>query len=423
MAILKVGKSELRGTVLPPPNKSITHRVFFNSTLVPGGESRVSNALLSMDTIATKNACEAFGAEFIEDGNSIRIIGPKSLVSKQGQINAENSGTTIRFSSAIAALLPSRTELSGDASLRRRPMQDELDALQRGGAVCTSTDGMPPVTVRGKFTKNKASINGNKSSQFVSALATIAPKIPGGLDILIKRGLVSGPYLDTTIGVQEEYGIRVETIKEHKEYMIPEQEYKPTDISVPIDYSGVALLLSCAILVGSGEMKIELPPDKIVQADKKIFDHLKELGVKVKNGTAASVEAPEYLEGGTFDLSETPDLIPPMAILGLKSKKPIEMVNIGHAKYKETDRIVVPANELRKLGLTTRYDQTSLSVGLGGKLKGAALDARGDHRLFMAFFEAAMYVGNCTVSGQESVGVSYPGYLRAMESLGAVFRN
>jgi 3-phosphoshikimate 1-carboxyvinyltransferase len=131
------------------------------------------------------------------------------------------------------------------------------------------------------------------------------------------------------------------------------------------------------------------------------------------------VKAPEKLLGGKFDLSNTPDLLPPLSILVLKSEFPIELYNVKHARYKETDRIAILARELQKMGIKVTEKEDGLVLGPPDKLKGAKLNSEDDHRLFMAFCIAGMYVGDCTVSNPESVDVSYPSFISDMNHVGA----
>ena len=131
------------------------------------------------------------------------------------------------------------------------------------------------------------------------------------------------------------------------------------------------------------------------------------------------VASTEQLRGGKFDLHDTPDLLPVLSILALKSPSPIEIVNVKHARFKETDRIAVLARELAKLGLNVQEREDGLSLQASGKLRGADLDAHDDHRLFMAFAIAGCLVGNCSVSDPQSVDVSYPDFIDEMNQVGA----
>jgi len=177
-------------------------------------------------------------------------------------------------------------------------------------------------------------------------------------------------------------------------------------------------LLSAAVLIGDN-LQIETTMSNLPQGDEAFFDILKRLGVVVDfSENIISVKSPERLNGGKFDLSNTPDLLPPLSILALKTSKPIEIFNVKHARYKETDRISILARELQKLGVQVEEREDGLILFPSVEPKGANLHPENDHRLFMAFCIAGMYIGNCIVSDPDSVNVSYPNFIKDLSKLG-----
>jgi len=414
----KVEKAKLTGIITCPPNKSYTHRAIFLASLAKG-KSAIRNVLLSRDTLATINACKAFGAEISIDGSTVTVESKGKVIPQKSEIDATNSGTTIRISAAIAALSDTKIILTGDSSLKKRPMQPLLDALGKLGAACTSTDGKPPITVKGKIFGGNTNISGSVSSQFISALLMAAPKTEKGVTLEIEGDLVSKPYLDATVATMKKFGASVNTILPYKKYNIPKQDYKPIDFTVPSDFSSVALLLSAAVLIGDN-MSIIAPVGDLPQGDREMLSHLEKLGVQVNIGDdVITVKSPQLLKGGRFDLSNTPDLLPPIAILALKTSKPIEIFNVRHARFKETDRIAILAQELSKLGVNVTEKEDGLILDAPGIIKSAELNSFEDHRLFMAFSIAAMFVGSCTVTDPDSVDVSYPTFIDDMNRIGA----
>ena len=414
----KVQKSKISGQVVCPPNKSYTHRAIFLASLA-GNNSRVDNVLLSADTIATIEACKKFGAEIEIKNSSIIVKNPIKLGTDVPEINTENSGTTIRIASGIASLFSEEIILTGDSSLQKRPMQPLLDALSSIGAQCSSTDGKPPIKIKGKILGGNVIISGNYSSQFISALLISAPLTENGINITIEGNLVSKPYLDATIATMRKFGVSVQTLIPYKRYNVTPQIYKSTTFTVPIDFSSLALLLSAAVLTGEG-ITIKGNIGNLPQGDEIFIDILEQLGVNVTiNDEEIKVKSPEKLQGGKFDLSNSPDLLPPLAILALKTSKQIEIVNVKHARLKETDRIAIISRELVKLGIKVQEKEDGMILESSENLCGAELNSENDHRLFMAFCIAGMYVGDCTVTDQESVKISYPSFVEEMNSLGA----
>ena len=416
--ICKVEKSNLSGTLACPPNKSYTHRAIFLAALA-GNQSKVENVLFSADTQATINACIHFGAKIEQKENSILVKNPIGNRVFVPEIDAKNSGTTIRIASAIAGLFEEQTTLTGDESLQKRPMKPLLDALESIGAKCSSRDGKPPIKIAGKILGGEVTIPGNLSSQFVSALLITGPLTEKGLNLVIEGNLVSKPYLDATIATMRKFGVTVQTLIPYKRYNVSPQIYKSTTFTVPIDFSSLALLLSAGVLCGENFSVIgnigNLP-----QGDEVFIDIIEQLGVKVViKDNIISIESQEKLKGGRFDLSNSPDLLPPLAILSLKTSSPIEIVNVKHARLKETDRIAIVARELSKLGIKVEEKEDGLILHPAEKLIGAFLDSENDHRLFMAFCIAGMFIGDCSVSDPDSVKVSYPNFIEEMNSIGA----
>ncbi len=383
----KIQKSKLKGRIVCPANKSYTHRAIFLAAL-SDGKSIVKKILRSNDTIATINACRGFGIEVEEMENNVTIKNTIDSTVQNSMINAENSGTTIRIAIAIAALSGGNTRLTGDDSLRKRPMQPILDALETMGVETESEDGKPPININGKIQGKEISIKGDISSQFISALLIIAPRLPEGLTVNIEGELVSKPYVDLTIAS---------------------------------DFSNLALLLAANVLLDDG-LNIEISLGDMPQGDEAIVDILEKLGVNVRlEEEMITTESPELLNGGKFDLSNTPDLLPAIAILALKSEKPIEMFNVKHARYKETDRIAILSRELKKIGLDVEEKEDGMIVKKSGELHSAELNSENDHRMFMAFSIVGMFIGDCTVSDPDAVKVSYPEFIEDMKNVGANF--
>jgi 3-phosphoshikimate 1-carboxyvinyltransferase len=414
----KVEKSKISGQIVCPPNKSYTHRAIFLASLA-GKNSTVENVLLSADTIATIETCKKFGAEIEIKDSSIIVKNPIKIGTKVPEINTENSGTTIRIASGIASLFSEEITLTGDSSLQKRPMQPLLDALSSIGAKCDSTDGKPPIKIKGKITGGEVKIPGNFSSQFVSALLICAPLTDNGINLIIEGNLVSKPYLDATIATMRKFGVAVQTLIPYKRYNISPQIYKECTFTVPIDFSSLALLLSATVLNGE-DIIIKGNIGNLPQGDEVFIDILEQLGVDISmDDEQIKIKSPEKLNGGKFDLSNSPDLLPPLAILALNSSAPIEIFNVRHARLKETDRIAIVSRELVKLGIKIQENEDGMILESSEKISGADLISEEDHRLFMAFCIAGMYVGNCTVTDPESVKVSYPNFIEEMNRMGA----
>ena len=414
----KIEKSDISGEVICPANKSYTHRAIFLSAL-SDGKSIIKKVLHSRDTNATISACRAFGVEVDESDDTITIENTIGSTVDGSMINAQNSGTTLRIATAIAALSGGTTELTGDDSLKKRPMRPILDSLEELGVNTESDGGKPPITIKGKINGNYVNIKGDISSQFISALLIIGPRLDNGLTIEIDGDVVSKPYIDLTITTMKKFGAEVKVVESYKKYSVEHQIYKPTTFTIPSDFSNLALLLSANILLGDN-LKIQISLGELPQGDEEIIDILEKLGVIVTlDDHTITTRSPELLDGGKFDLSSTPDLLPALAILVLKCKSQIEIYHVKHARYKETDRIAIICKELQKIGVIISEKDDGMILKKGDMLNGVELDSHEDHRLFMAFSIVAMFVGDCIVTDPDSVDVSYPRFVSDMQNCGA----
>ena len=414
----KIEKSNISGTITCPANKSYTHRAIFLAAL-SDGKSIVRNILKSRDTIATINACKAFGVQVHEEDNILTIKNTINSTVQGSVINAENSGTTIRISIAVAALSGGSTMLTGDESLKKRPMKPILNSLETLGISTESDDGKPPITIKGKINGSEINIDGGISSQFISALLIIGPRLKNGLTLNVNGNLVSKPYVDLTLAIMKEFGVETNTEIPYEKYSVEHQIYKPTTFTIPSDFSNLALLLAANVLLDDG-LEIDINLGEMPQGDEAIIDILEELGVTViLDGDNITTKSPKVLGGGRFDLSNTPDLLPALAILCLKSSKPIEIFNVKHARYKETDRISVISRELKKIGIGVKENDDGMILTPTKNHTPAEFNSENDHRLFMAFSIASMYIGYCTVTDPDSVQVSYPNFIKDMKNCGA----
>ncbi|MDG6902373.1 MAG: 3-phosphoshikimate 1-carboxyvinyltransferase [Nitrososphaerota archaeon] len=417
-----VAKGQLRGRVQVPPSKSYTHRAVIMAGL-SRGRSRVDSPLLSRDTLATIEACRAMGAELEESGASLTISGSEPHASED-VVNVENSGTTLRFMTSVFSL-PERglTILTGDESIRRRPMGTLLDALAMLGANARSArgNGCAPIIVgEGGLAGGTAEVRGGVSSQFISSILISAPLGRGNVRLQVSNA-VSRPYIDATLKLSELHGVQVRR-DGYSDFSVESgQEYKACDFSIPGDFSSASFIMGAVALVG-GEVELGGLTTALPQGDSAIVELLRRLGVEVvqRPGSILVRSDGDKLRGGKFDLSDTPDLLPVLGALALKCDGPLEVSGVAHARYKETDRISVTAEGLAKVGAKIDERPDGLRITGPSHLLPAALNAHEDHRMFMAFSLASLLLPTgIPVVGSESLDVSYPSFLADMQRLGA----
>jgi 3-phosphoshikimate 1-carboxyvinyltransferase len=424
LANIQIKRSEINGVIKCPSSKSYTHRAIAIASLVER-QSVIRNILLARDTIATLSGCRSLGANIIHNNNTLRIEGKRKFDTPENIINVENSGTTIRLLTVMSALVDKGfTILTGDESLRKRPMQPVLDGLQQLGVECYSTkmNGTAPLIVRGGGIKGgTAIVDGTVSSQFISGLLISCVYADRYVILKVKGTQVSTPYIDATLSTMAAFGVRIKHNTKFSEYYIANDEYKPTIFDVPGDFSTAALIIAAGVLAGN-RLMIQGINFSLPQADSYIIEIIKTMGGKIKVDRQKGeviVDGASNLSGGDFDLTSCPDLLPVVSILALKSKKTVRIMGISHARLKETDRVSNIAIELAKFGATVKEQRDELSIIPPTAIKNASVDAYNDHRLFMAFTIASMLTQKSIVSGAESVDVSYPNFIQDMVNLGA----
>ena len=424
MVNIRIGKSRIIGTLRCPSSKSYTHRAIAIASLAKG-KSIINMPLISRDTIATLSASSALGVKINQQKSRLIVEGKHTLDTPENIINAENSGTTIRIFTVMAALVRRGfTVLTGDTSLRKRPMQPALDALTQLGVVCYSSrmNGLAPLLIKGGGIQGgKVRIDGNISSQFLSSLliSTIYAKSP--VSIRVGGRQVSKPYISSTIATMEKFGVIIDYKKDFLEYYVQNKKYSPTEFHVPADFSTAALLLAAGVLAG-GSITLKGLSFSLPQADSKILEILKDMNAEIsvnKKRGEATVTGSKILEGGSFDLTDTPDLLPVLSILALKARSPVKVTGIAHARLKETDRVANIASQIKKFGATVVEEEDQLLIIAPQVIKNSSIQTFNDHRLFMAFVIASLLTEKSEVEGAESIDVSYPNFLLDLIQLGA----
>jgi 3-phosphoshikimate 1-carboxyvinyltransferase len=427
LAKLEINKSFLEGNVKCPPSKSYTHRAIAIASLAEG-KSTISNPLISRDTIATISGCKMLGIKIEkanENVNCIEIVGRNQFETPKDIINAENSGTTIRILTSMAALVKNGyTILTGDESLKTRPMKPLISALNQLGVQAFSSNdkNTPPLIVKGGGIKGGVvSIEGGISSQFISSLLISCIYGLTDVEIRVKGKQVSIPYINSTIETMKKFGVAIKHDKEYLNYFITNTRYQPTDFTIPGDFSSASLIIAAGVLCG-GKISIKGLNFHYPQGDMEIIDIVRKMGGKItvnKEKGEVDVYGSNSLDGIECNLVDCPDLLPAVSIISLKSRKPVRIFGISHARFKETDRISIITKELRKMGVDISEKEDELLLNPVRRLKNVEFDSHNDHRLFMAFTIASMLTNKSTVRGAESIDVSYPAFIHEIKRLGA----
>jgi 3-phosphoshikimate 1-carboxyvinyltransferase len=415
---LRVVPSTVDGSVSAPPSKSYTHRAVVLSALA-NGDSHLKGVLLSEDTQATMKGMQQFGAIVRTEGDSVFVRGGNLKV-PSGTIDCANSGTTLRLLSGIASLLTRDIVLTGDGSLRERPMKPLLNALTELGVRATSAggDGKPPITIRGPNKGRWAHIKGDISSQFISSLLISSALKELDTEIVITTPLMSRPYVEITREMMSHHGVSsVETKNGYR--VLGGQRYRPRDYSIPGDYSSASFPLVAGALTGRATVTGLDPHDH--QGDRAVLDTLDRFGARV-TVTADQVTVEKgQLTGTNVDVGNMPDAFPILAVLATQAQGTTELRNARHLRYKESDRIATTSGFLRTMGADIEERDDGCVIRGPSKLKGRNIDPSGDHRILMAAAIAGLVAdGPTTISDGDSYRISYPRFVSDLRALGVV---
>lgn len=410
------------GEICAPPSKAYTHRMAI-AALLSNGVSKILNPLYSDDTQATLRAIRAFGAETRLEESCWTIKGTNSLKAPEKPVDCGESGATLRFMIPIAALALGTSTFAVGESLRRRPLEPLLQSLRELGAESTLQLSQKMATIRvngGGIRGGSTSIRGDVSSQFISGLLFAIPRAEKDTEIKITAPLESKNYVQMTIEVLDEHGVRVSASEDLRELRIPaNQRYIPCSNEVPGDFSSAAFFLAAAAITSS-KVKVKNLDRRTKQGDKAILDILEKIGSRVTAKDEYVEVDGKRLNAVDVDAKDTPDLVPVCASLACYLKGVSKLYNARRLRYKESDRLSSLHSELEKMGADITIVEGGLVVRGPCQLRGAPINPHNDHRVAMACAIAALGAkGETTIQNSECVKKSYPDFFKDLHLLGA----
>tara|TARA_Y100000310_G_scaffold345136_2_gene462107 strand:- start:1848 stop:3128 length:1281 start_codon:yes stop_codon:yes gene_type:complete len=413
----------LNAKVAAPPSKAHTLRALFMAALT-NGKTILLNPLLAEDQIYAINALKAFGVEIeLVEGNAIVHGKGADLTLPSEEIFVGNSGVTARFITTFASLAPEgQIIVSGDKRMQSgRPIQDLLDALAPLGIKARSMkgNGCLPIEVEGNsFQGGKTKLSGKISSQYFSSILISAPHAKEKVEIETVGELRSKPYIDITIDLMKEFGVTAIN-NEYKNFTVKAgQSYVPKEYKVEGDYSNAAYFFAAAAIT-QGKVEVTNLNPTSAQGDKFFVECLQKMGCSVENKENSIVVQGKALNGITVDMSDYPDIVPPLAVVAAFAEGTTIISNIEHLRYKECDRLEATATELKKLGAEVETTRDSLKVtGNAFALKGAEIETYNDHRMAMSFAIAGLKVSGIKVNDPACVKKSFPNFFDKLKELG-----
>jgi len=428
--------NSLNGEITAPGSKSYSHRSFIAASLAEG-ISIINNPLTSGDVEITINVLRSLGVKILKKSDNAYIVKADKdfFRSYKKVLDCKNSGTTIRIFSALSLLFKDGLRLKGEFFKLNRPIHPLLEALKQLGADFKLSSSKLKIKRKEGFC-NKIWIQGDKSSQFITALLFLCPQLrcdnKDYIEIEFTTPLVSKPFVDITLDVLDAFGINIQANFEiGKIYITNDQNYRSQSYTIPGDFSSAAFILAVAAL--------SKKPSSIIvnnlsisnsQGDKKIIDILTEMGANIKieeekdqiivNGDFKAFP----LKGKEIDCKDIPDLFPVLSVVGAFADGNTVLYNASHLRLKETDRISIMARELRKMGVKVIEEDDKLTIFHCDKLNGIKIDHNSDHRIAMACSVAALYADSSSqILSGEIVNDSYPSFFEDLKKLGAQIEN
>jgi 3-phosphoshikimate 1-carboxyvinyltransferase len=419
----------LTGGVEPPGDKSISHR-YAMLAAIAGGTSELRHFAAAADCHSTLKCMSALGADVKIDKDTVKITGrgAEGLKSSWRALDAGNSGTTIRLLAGILAGQEFTSKLTGDASLQKRPMGRVVSPLRQMGAdIRAREDNFPPLEIRAAKLRGIHYQMPMASAQVKSAVL-LAGLFADGVTSVTEPARTR----DHTELALEEFGVSVE--KHGKSIQIQggrgngRGTLQARSLDVPGDISSAVFFIAAASMFPDSNLLVHnvgLNPTRTA-----ILDVFASMGAAIQMISLRSAHGEVVgdisvkgtsLKGGVIEKEQIPlviDELPMLAALGPYTEEGIEIRDAAELRVKESDRIAALAENLRRMGATVDERQDGLRVEgrKSGKLRGAEIDPRGDHRIAMAFAVAGLAAdGATTIRDAECAGVSYPNFFEDLE--------
>ena len=401
------------GIVRIPPSKSLSHRALICGALAGKGTIIKKLGRYGEDVAATLACLAAMGLDYRLDESGLTvargIVNTEGIHVEEGKVlDCGESGSTLRFLIPFALLSGAPVVMTGRGRLLQRPLKSYLEALaSKGGKSCLEEQRL---YLQGPLRPGIYEIPGNVSSQFISGLLMALPLLGESSEIRLTTGLESKPYVNITIDVMKHFGVHVEALEDGAFRIPGGQSYTPAIYEIEGDYSAGAYFLVAGALgcdVGGTGLK-----RNSLQGDAKILDFILRCGGEILHDEdgALRVRATE-LHGITADISQCPDLAPPLAVLLCFCKGRSKIGGASRLRMKESDRLRSITQAMNSLGASIEEGEDYLLITGVDVLEGGVVDPHNDHRIAMAAALASLKSrGKVTILDPRCVNKSYPDF-------------
>lgn len=412
------GGQQLKGQVVIPPSKSLSHRAIIAAGLSEGG--KVENLVLSQDIIATTQCMEALGARYKETQSDYLVKGiTYPIHCQRTTFDCHESGSTLRFMIPIAMMGDKEIVFTGKGKLITRPLDPFIDIFDKQNISYEYNDALP-LTINGTLQPDTFYIPGDISSQFITGLLYTLPLLEADSEIIMTSLLESKGYIDLTIEVLQAFGIYIEN-QDYKRFIIPgKQKYIGRNYRIEGDYSQVAFWLVAGLI--SGEITCLDMYKNSSQGDKEVVEIIQRmLGNLVIENDRIHVKKSET-KPTIIDASQCPDIIPVLTVLAAVTPGITKVINAKRLRIKECDRLHAITTELNALGADVKELEEGLIIHGKSTLKGGVVKGWNDHRIVMSLVVASLACENAVyIEGCEAIQKSYPHFFDHFKSLGGIF--
>ncbi|MDH5629748.1 MAG: 3-phosphoshikimate 1-carboxyvinyltransferase [Gammaproteobacteria bacterium] len=398
-----------------PGSKYIANRILPMAALAQTPSS-ISNIVDNDDINIAIKGLSALGYQFEQNNDVIKVTPRENPLSAPCSLNTGHSGTFSRFITAIAAIESQDVTINCSEKMATRPMKPLFDVLRQMSADISSDNERLPATITGGLRGGEFEVDASQSSQYLSALLIVAPLLKEDTVFKIAGEVVSKNYVDMTLNLQNKMGIIIEQGDNH--YIIRGgQTYQGIEYAIPADPVSSSYMMAYAV-IAKQKVRIKNYDFDSVQGEAQFYQVLEQMGVGVsREANDLLIDGRCNLYGVEVELSNMPDVAQTLAVIACFADGVTKITNVEHLAYKESNRIVDTAEELRKTGIQVEYGSDYLTV-YGGNPKGATLDTHDDHRMAMSLALLGIKVEGIIINNAEVVSKSFPTYWDLLETVG-----
>ena len=404
----------VNASITPPGSKSLTNRALMIAAMTTG-RSTLTGALNSDDTIAMLDSLQRLGVKASHDSATATMIVDGvggDFPNKTAELFIGNSGTSIRFLTAMLGFAGGEYKLDGIERMHERPIGPLVNAIKSlgGGIAALSPNNCPPVQIDGQaIVGGEVKLSGSLSSQYLSGLLMASPLAKETVTLQIDGPLISKPYVKMTCEVMKSFGVQVEADEAANRFIIPAgQNYVATNYAIEPDASAASYFWAVPAILG-GKATIHGLTEDALQGDVGFVRCLEKMGCEVEFGkNFISVSGPAK-HGIEIDMADVSDTVQTLSAVALFVDGPTTVTNVAHNRVKETDRIGNLAIELRKFGVKVDEHPDGLTIH-PGPLNSAIIETYDDHRMAMSLSLVGLKQAGVTILNPACVSKTYPNF-------------